>query len=204
MHSLFHSLANGPLFGGAAAASSGGPDDAVGQIKALQDGSSSEIVEGVSFADIKQMIFDLTAPPAEVGHEIPETEAPESAQGGNNNDNGAPNLNFLQASEIGTGTGTGAGIAGDQLAPPTPADDAQHEKALESHAMPVTPGFGSAIPTSASGVQTPLVTEPQVAQSANPTTGWGESTNTDGLTQDKLPAAGLGNGWGDVSEVLGQ
>lgn len=208
VHSLFHSLANGPLFGGAAAAASGGPDDAVGQIKALQDGSSSEVVEGVSYADIKQMILDLTAPPAEVGHEIPETEAPASAQGGNANDSGAPNLSFLQASEIGTGTGAGAGagvgVAGDQLAPPTPADDAQHEKALESHALPVTPGFGSAIPTSASGVQTPLVTEPQVAQSSNPAAGWGESTNTDGLTQDKLPAAGLGNGWGDDAAAPGE
>jgi len=71
VHTLFNNLANGPLFG----ASADGSSDAVSQIKSLQDGSHKSIVEGITFADVKQMIFDLTAPPAEVGHEIPEEEA---------------------------------------------------------------------------------------------------------------------------------
>ena len=214
VHTLFHTLANGPLFGGASATSAG-EGDAVSQIKALQDGSKEEILEGVSFADLKQMILDLTAPPAEIGHELPESEVPASLSGDRNGTldgaaapPAAGGLSFLQASEINGHSRGETGSAAPVLSPPTAADDAEHEKALETTPA-ATPGFGSAIPapqkktSTGSGVQTPAVFEPEAAHPAQELgsapaqqaqTGWDAPTLA-------VPAA---DGWGDVRSFLFQ
>ena len=78
MHKLFDNIANGPLFGGNDF-SADSEIDAMSQIKSLQAGSDKEILEGITFVDIKQMISDLTAPPAEIGHEIPSTDGDEQS-----------------------------------------------------------------------------------------------------------------------------
>lgn len=162
VHTLFDKLANGPLFGAAATTSTtagSASDDAVSHIKALQEGASSDIVEGVTFADVKQMIIDLTAPPAEIGHEIPESSTnavagtetglhpsvDESAQqnatstddtAGATAAGAAPGFNFMQASELEQPAHHG-GEAGAVSA---------HERALESVSAAATPGFGSGTP----------------------------------------------------------
>lgn len=197
VQTLFHSLADGPLFGGVSAASAGSHDngDAVSQIKALNSGSSNSIIEGVSFADIKQMILDLTAPPSEVpgGHELPESDVPSASHVDSTSQPplaaaDAPALNFMQASEI--EPDRSANNEDAMAAAAAAKDKPEHQAAIETVSRAATPGFGS---------QTPIL-EKSVAQAEHPsvnhapqkTQGWEEPA---GLTQDKLPAK---DGWESV------
>ncbi|KAG0145592.1 hypothetical protein CROQUDRAFT_658516 [Cronartium quercuum f. sp. fusiforme G11] len=75
INSLFNRLANGPIAGG------GG--DAFQSIENIAKGAETDVIEGVSFARIKEMVLQLTAPPAEV-----------TPSQSNNN------LKFLQQSEV--------------------------------------------------------------------------------------------------------
>lgn len=58
VNALFFQLSNGPLVGG--------EGDAFERIEQFTRGSESEVIPGVTFARIKEMIIQLTAPPAEL------------------------------------------------------------------------------------------------------------------------------------------
>lgn len=221
VHTLFHNLANGPLFGGSAVgAVDTGANDAVGQIKALQAGSNQDVIEGVSFKDVKQMILDLTAPPAEIGHELPPAAAvaddntAASAGLGSGLAGGAAAPSFMQASEISSNNNNNNNSGAKNLAPPTAADDAKHERALEPTPLG-TPEFGSVPPeintsagaaggiqskgSGAPGIATPAHFEPQTEQTgagagaAPQQSGW----DTQQLTQGSVPAGNTA--WSEVS-----
>lgn len=147
------------------------------------------------------MIFDLTAPPAEVGHEIPEEEAHANGLSLNGHDSSslqmpsvtdqpplagasaasAPALNFMQASEL--QEGESASVNND--AP-------EHQRALESISASATPGFGSG---------TPVLEQPEPAlhstaqESASPAAGWNADSTQ--LVAGSIPASGAA--WDDVS-----
>lgn len=78
INSLFHQLANGPIAGG------GG--DAFQSIQSLASGAEAEVIPGVPFARIKEMVTQLTAPPAT------DISNPSSTE--------KNNLMFLQHSEV--------------------------------------------------------------------------------------------------------
>ncbi|KAH9811367.1 hypothetical protein DFH28DRAFT_983181 [Melampsora americana] len=78
INALFHQLANGPIAGG------GG--DAFQSIQSLASGTDTEVIPGVQFARIKEMITQLTAPPAA------DTSNPSSTE--------KNHLMFLQHSEV--------------------------------------------------------------------------------------------------------
>lgn len=173
VHALFHSLANGPLIGSSVA----GGDDAVSQIQALQSGSSKDVIEGVTFADVKQMILDLTAGPAEMGHELPASDAaiPQDANvpsGTADGTDGAPSsLNFMQASEL-------HAPQHHSYASEIPVHPVQTE--VGSNAA--TPGFGN----------TPAVEKTESVAARN---GW-EAPPT--LTAGSIPT---GESWADVRSL---
>ncbi|WAR58669.1 hypothetical protein PtB15_10B7 [Puccinia triticina] len=58
VNALFHQLADGPI--------AGGDGDAFDSIKQFTQGSAGDVIEGVSFAKIKEMVNQLTASPAEL------------------------------------------------------------------------------------------------------------------------------------------
>lgn len=98
VNALFHRLADGPI--------AGGDGDAFDSINRLTEGSASDVIEGVSFAKIKEMVIQLTASPAELAppsvqisapHVIPKVE--EESMPVNSS---APlaSMMFLQQSEV--------------------------------------------------------------------------------------------------------
>lgn len=169
MHELFQNLANGPLVGSG--------DDAVSHIENLRSGSSKSVIEGVSFADVKQMILDLTAGPAEMGHELPASEVPGSVTehaapsvAGADVASSAPGLNFMQASEL----EAGSAAPGHSHASEIPV----HPVKTEIGSNAATPGFGN----------TPAVEKTEAAATQNGFTG---STP---LSPDTLPKTEVA-GW---------
>lgn len=207
VHTLFNNLANGPLFGGPADS-----EDAVSQIQYLHHGSDKAVVEGVTFSDIRQMILDLTAPPAEVGHEIPVDEA--AAAASHPGLGGASDLGSVPAHEASPaiapeegeapfGSNEGAAPAsslnfmqaselaqpaeqGSFVGPDAVAVDApDHQRALESVSASATPGYGSGTP----------VVEKSEATAVEPPVGgtWNAGPQ---LSEGTLPTAS--NGWEEV------
>lgn len=179
VHELFQNLANGPLIGTG--------DDAVSHIENLRSGSSKPVIEGVTFADVKQMILDLTAGPAEMGHELPSSEAPHASSaagaevpainvGGDQAGAPASGLNFMQASEIESGSAQpGHSTAGIAL----------HPVSGEIGSNAATPGFGN----------TPAV---EKTESAANGIGWENSTAPAMISPETLPKKEV-SGWEEVS-----
>lgn len=177
VHELFQNLANGPLVGSG--------DDAVSHIENLRSGSSKQVIEGVTFADVKQMILDLTAGPSEMGHELPASEAPVSTSGRDEvpainveEEQSAPpasaGLNFMQASEI---------ESGSVQQPQSHATEVPvHTINTEIGSNAATPGFGN----------TPSVEKTEAAASQN---GWTAPTP---ISPQNLPSMPV-SGWEEVS-----
>jgi len=68
VNALFHRLADGPI--------AGGDGDAFDSINRFTEGSASDVIEGVSFAKIKEMVIQLTASPAELAPSSVQISAP--------------------------------------------------------------------------------------------------------------------------------
>lgn len=202
VHTLFNNLANGPLFGGSSLDSSAG--DAISQIKALQNGSEQSVIEGISFADIKRMIADLTAPPNELpGHELSGANGSEggfvdpvqphpAVSSAVNESTGGPTLNFMQASELNASHSRQAAAEAEAAAA---ADAPEHQRALETVSGAATPGFGSQTPDvekTLASVDNGLPTSESAAPAAS---GWDAKS---GLTQGALQS---GQGWAEVSHI---
>ncbi|GAA5942916.1 uncharacterized protein JCM15063_006156 [Sporobolomyces koalae] len=63
VHTLFDELSNGPLLGG--------HGDAIEKIHKIATGSQDQVIDGVPFSRIQQLIHGLTAPPEEANLETP-------------------------------------------------------------------------------------------------------------------------------------
>ncbi|GAA98315.1 hypothetical protein E5Q_05000 [Mixia osmundae IAM 14324] len=93
VHFLYDALANGPLMGG--------HDDASERIEMLESRSQTEVAEGVTYAQLRTMIEDMTASPEEVEAGAGQAEldaVPEEPVA-----NGMPaggSILFMQASEL--------------------------------------------------------------------------------------------------------
>lgn len=178
VHELFQNLANGPLVGTG--------DDAVSHIEDLRSGSSKPVIEGVTFYDVKQMILDLTAGPAEMGHELPSeepvsssaaTEVPTiNAADEQSATPAASGLNFMQASEIESGSAQQPqSLTGEVPLYPVNAE-------VGSNAA--TPGFGN----------TPAVEKTEAAANGN---GWDSTTPAAKISPETLPKTAV-SGWEEV------
>ncbi|MBW0517384.1 hypothetical protein O181_057099, partial [Austropuccinia psidii MF-1] len=99
VNTLFHRLADGPI--------SGGGGDAFQNIQLFSNGSENPIIEGVTFARIKELVLDLTALPTDlpVSHQIQLNNQIVSDLSSKAEDQAlpqsiSPNMIFLQQSEV--------------------------------------------------------------------------------------------------------
>lgn len=185
VHELFQNLANGPLVGSG--------DDAVSHIENLRTGSSKSVIEGVTFAEVKQMILDLTAGPAEMGHELPASEVPTSSEHtavpptitGTEHESStagaaapaASGLNFMQASEIESGSAVQSLSLGVPVHP---------VESNEIGSNAATPGFGN----------TPSIEKTEAAATHN---NWDGPAPSNVLSPETLPKI-VPSGWEEVSD----
>ena len=219
VHTLFNNVANGPLFGNdlGAGADSG---DAISQIQKLQAGSETAIIEGVSFADIKQMILDLTAPPAEIGHEIPSTAEEETNIPFGSRFSNLPSAEeqpplaaaspaiqpqeeeSIPSAPANASGGGGSNLPGlnfmqaSELGHNPAAGDRAQEAVLEDapeHQIALGTVSGAATPGFGSG--TPVLEKSEAIAAAPTGDGW----NIPSLNTGSLPPAEVG--WGDVRAV---
>ncbi|EFP76078.1 hypothetical protein PGTUg99_009411 [Puccinia graminis f. sp. tritici] len=124
VNALFHRLADGPI--------AGGDGDAFDSINRFTQGHTGDVIEGVSFAKVKEMVIQLTASPAELA---PVAQIPPSNQdqlkveeevAPVNSSAPLGNMMFLQQSEVLPPVGSTAGEDQTPAAVPDPSPPTSH------------------------------------------------------------------------------